>query len=88
MADISLMAMERVETLPIFLLKSEKMELSMELSDIRDRPDMMERMASRIPGAGFKIMTGAGHLAPLEQPDEFNQLIETFLSESIVTHEQ
>ncbi len=56
--------------------------------DATARPEMMERMASRIPGAQFKVMTGAGHLAPLEQPAAFNKLIETFLSESIVTHER
>ena len=44
---------------------------------------MMERMAARIPGAGFATIEGAGHLAPLEQPAEFNQLIETFVAERI-----
>lgn len=44
---------------------------------------MMERMAARIPGAGFATIKGAGHLAPLEQPAEFNQLIETFIAERI-----
>ncbi len=41
---------------------------------------MMQRMAARIPDAAFAIMDGAGHLAPLEQPEKFNALIETFLS--------
>ncbi len=41
---------------------------------------MMERMAQRIAGAEFTIMDGAGHLAPIEQPDRFNELVECFTS--------
>ncbi len=41
---------------------------------------MMERMAARIPGAEFTIMPGAGHLAPLEQPAQFNEIVSAFLS--------
>ena len=41
---------------------------------------MMERMAARIPGAKFTIMEGAGHLAPIEQPAQFNQIVEAFIS--------
>ena len=42
-------------------------------------PQMMEKMASRIPGARFELMAGTGHLAPIEQPDTFNGLIDEFL---------
>ncbi len=41
---------------------------------------MMERMAARIPGARFTTMEGAGHLAPIEQPAQFNQIVEAFIS--------
>ncbi|MEM8689057.1 MAG: alpha/beta fold hydrolase [Pseudomonadota bacterium] len=41
---------------------------------------MMERMASRIPGARFTVMDGAGHLAPIEQPDRFNEIVEEFIA--------
>ncbi len=41
---------------------------------------MMERMAGRIPGAQFIVMEGAGHLAPIEQPDRFNQIVEEFIA--------
>ncbi len=51
--------------------------------DTTARPEMMERMAGRIPGARFETIDGAGHLAPLEQPAEFNQLIETFIAEKV-----
>ncbi len=43
-------------------------------------PAMMERMAARIPGARFTEMPGAGHLAPMEQPDEFNTIVEAFIA--------
>ncbi|MEM7429261.1 MAG: alpha/beta fold hydrolase [Pseudomonadota bacterium] len=53
-------------------------------TDDRTAPaSMMERMAGRIPGAGFETMEGAGHLAPLEQPAEFNRLVETFIAQEI-----
>ncbi len=48
----------------------------------RDRnapPPMMRRMAERIPEARFIEIAGAGHLLPLERPDEFNRVLETFL---------
>ena len=41
---------------------------------------MMERMAARIPGAQFSEMEGAGHLAPIEQPHQFNQIVKAFIS--------
>lgn len=41
---------------------------------------MMEKMASRIPGARFVCLRGAGHLANLEQPAAFNQALAEFLA--------
>ncbi|MGI9464561.1 MAG: alpha/beta fold hydrolase [Aestuariivirgaceae bacterium] len=44
-------------------------------------PQMMERMALRIPGARFELMKDTGHLAPMEKPIEFNSLVESFVGE-------
>jgi pimeloyl-ACP methyl ester carboxylesterase len=41
--------------------------------------DEMSRMASAIPGATFLKVPGAGHMAPLEQPDPVNEAIKRFL---------
>jgi 3-oxoadipate enol-lactonase len=40
----------------------------------------MERMASRIPGARYAALDGAGHLAHLERPAAFNAALLEFLS--------
>ena len=42
-------------------------------------PDLARAMANRIPGAKLVLMKGAGHLANLEQPEVFNQLLLDFL---------
>ena len=42
-------------------------------------PELARGMASRIPGAELATMKGAGHLANLEQPDEFNRILLDFL---------
>ncbi len=50
----------------------------------RDRnapPEMMRRMAQRIPTAVFVEIERAGHLLPLERPREFNRILETFLKD-------
>lgn len=43
-------------------------------------PDEMRTMASRIAGARFEAIAGAGHLANLESPDGFNAALEGFLA--------
>jgi len=40
---------------------------------------VMERMASRIPGAEFFPLVGCGHLGPMDQPDAFNAALLSFL---------
>ena len=42
-------------------------------------PELARAMASRIPGAEVTMIKGAGHLANLEQPDEFNRILLDFL---------
>lgn len=39
----------------------------------------MERMAAKIPGAEFRVLAGAGHLGPMDQPAEFNAALLAFL---------
>jgi 3-oxoadipate enol-lactonase len=41
---------------------------------------MMARMAEKIPGAAYVCLAGAGHLAPLERPEEFNAALGRFLA--------
>jgi 3-oxoadipate enol-lactonase len=43
-------------------------------------PSVMQRMASKIPGARYVEMPDAGHLLNFEQPDAFNQLIDGFVA--------
>ena len=40
----------------------------------------MQSIADQIPGASFHSVSGAGHLAPLEQPAVVNGLIDEFLA--------
>ncbi len=39
----------------------------------------MERMAQKIPGAEYVLLQGCGHLGPMDQPDEFNEVLRGFL---------
>jgi pimeloyl-ACP methyl ester carboxylesterase len=36
-------------------------------------------MAAKIPGAEYALLEGCGHLGPMDQPDEFNRVLEKFL---------
>ena len=42
---------------------------------------MMEKMASQIPDCRYHCLSGVGHLANLEDPEQFNGAIRTFLDE-------
>jgi 3-oxoadipate enol-lactonase len=46
--------------------------------DSTSPPEVMQRMAQRIPGAQFEVLANAGHLAPLEQAQAFNDLLIRF----------
>ena len=39
----------------------------------------MERMAAKIPGAEMVVLQGCGHLGPMDQPNEFNAALLSFL---------
>ena len=40
---------------------------------------VMERMKEKIPGAELVVLQGCGHLGPMDQPDEFNAALLSFL---------
>ncbi len=42
-------------------------------------PDMQHELAGLIPGAEFQLIQGAGHLAPLDQPERFSECLAGFL---------
>lgn len=42
-------------------------------------PGVMERMASKIPGADYVCLPGCGHLGPMDQPAAFNTALLAFL---------
>ena len=41
----------------------------------------MTRMAEAIPGARLEVLSGIGHLAPLECPDRYADIVRRFLAE-------
>ena len=43
-------------------------------------PDVAERMAKAIPGAKLEVIPGAGHMAPMEQPEQVSRAMERFLA--------
>jgi len=42
-------------------------------------PSVMEKMASKIPGAEYALMPDCGHLGPMDRPDAFNAILLGFL---------
>ncbi|MEO7760775.1 MAG: alpha/beta fold hydrolase [Casimicrobiaceae bacterium] len=46
--------------------------------DVQAPPEVMEKMASRIVGAEFEVLTGCGHLANIEQPAAFAAAVAGF----------
>lgn len=57
---------------PTLLLAGEK--------DTNAPPETMARMGEKIPGAQYRCLPGAGHLANLERPDAFNAALREFLT--------
>ncbi|HMU60372.1 MAG TPA: alpha/beta fold hydrolase [Gemmatimonadales bacterium] len=49
--------------------------------DVITPPPMSETMAKAIPGAKLAVIEGAGHLAPLEQPEAFNRHLQLLLQQ-------
>jgi 3-oxoadipate enol-lactonase len=42
-------------------------------------PDLSRDLADRIPGAELQVLAGAGHLANIERPGDFNASVESFI---------
>jgi pimeloyl-ACP methyl ester carboxylesterase len=42
-------------------------------------PDVAESMAQKIPGARLVVIRGAGHMSPMEQPEQVNRAMRAFL---------
>ncbi|GAB1450217.1 alpha/beta fold hydrolase [Draconibacterium sp.] len=42
-------------------------------------PDIARQMDEKIPDSDLFIIENAGHLSPMEQPEEFNRLLKSFL---------
>ncbi len=49
-------------------------------------PEVLRRMAEKIPGAQFAVLPAAGHLLCFEQPEAFNHAIHSFLSQALPPH--
>lgn len=47
--------------------------------DVTAPAQLMGGMAQKIAGAEFVVLRGCGHLGPLDQPEEFNKVLESFL---------
>ena len=47
--------------------------------DTTSPPEVLRRMAQRIPGGVYQCLSEAGHIANLEQPEAFNQAVIEFL---------
>jgi pimeloyl-ACP methyl ester carboxylesterase len=47
--------------------------------DANAPPAVMEKMAARIAGAEYRVLAGCGHLANLERPRPFNELVLAWL---------
>jgi pimeloyl-ACP methyl ester carboxylesterase len=47
--------------------------------DVTAPAQLMGAMAQKIPAAEFVVLRGCGHLGPLDQPEEFNKVLEGFL---------
>ncbi len=50
--------------------------------DMVDFRQGAETLAAAIPGSRLEVIEGAGHLAPLEQPEAFRNLLLAFLAEA------
>ncbi len=49
-------------------------------SDAFTPPAVAESMAKKVPGAELVVVRGAGHMSPMEQPEQVNRAIERFMA--------
>jgi pimeloyl-ACP methyl ester carboxylesterase len=52
--------------------------------DLTAPPQMMERMAQKIPGSEYVCLPGCGHLGPMDQPEAFNTALLAFLGRHVL----
>lgn len=77
-----LMAMaERPDSIPLLKQIACPTHILVGELDQATPPSDAELMAERIPGARLSIIPGAAHLANLEQPDRFTQIVRLFADE-------
>jgi 3-oxoadipate enol-lactonase len=77
-----LMAMaERPDSVPLLKQITCPAQIIVGELDQATPPSDAKIMAEKIPGAGLAIIPGAAHIANLEQPDTFNQIVAAFASE-------
>lgn len=62
--------LSRLETPTLCLVGSE---------DVITPPEEMQGMANAMPNASTSVIRDAGHMSPMENPDEFNMAMEGFL---------
>jgi 3-oxoadipate enol-lactonase len=48
--------------------------------DVLTRPNGMEEIASLVPDAEYRLIPGAGHMIPVEQPEALTGLLDRFLA--------
>ena len=67
--------MQRMETTtsPTLVIVGER--------DLPDFHEIADTFATRIPGARKLVMPGVGHMAPMEDPDRFNEIVLSFLAQ-------
>jgi 3-oxoadipate enol-lactonase len=77
-----LMAMaERADSVPFLNQIACPAQIIVGELDTATPPSDAELMADRIPGARLSISPGAAHLANLDQPDRFTQIVRSFAEE-------
>lgn len=63
------------------LIKSPTLVLAGE-NDTNAPAPMMEKMATKIPGADYICMPGVGHLSNMEQPAKFDRILREFIEQT------
>ncbi|MBU6433825.1 MAG: alpha/beta fold hydrolase, partial [Nitrospirae bacterium] len=77
-----LMAMaERPDSIPLLAQITCPTQIIVGKLDQATPPSDAELMAEKIPGARITIIPNAAHLANLEQPEAFNQIVASFASD-------
>jgi len=79
LAQISLGMAERPDRMELLSRITAPTQVICGEEDKVSPPEVMIDMANQIPYARFALIPRAGHLAPLEQPEAFNEVVREFL---------